>query len=220
MEIALETYVNETARRFEESSDIYHVLVTRAAEEEERKMMDLQQWSLEDQRTLPEYLHHDNSSNQGVHAKFRFLRSLGRGSLSDIDKVRELSTGASYARKHIFFNNSKRSDVIANKVENEVAIIQKLRHLHIATVLFYLKEEKGYSIFMLPVADYDLRKFLSLCTEQDYPPTLTTQIYHWFGCLLDAIVYAHKLNIAHYDIKPSNILIKNNQTYLSDFGLA
>lgn len=137
-----------------------------------------------------------------------------------MDEVRELSTGASYARKHIHLEADKPPDVIANEVKNEVAIMQKLRHLHIATVLFYLKEDEAYSIFMLPVADYDLQKFLSNCTQQEYPPTLTKQIYPWFGCLLDALAYAHKLKIKHQDIKPSNILIKNNQPYLCDFGLA
>lgn len=38
--------------------------------------------------------------------------------------------------------------------------------------------------------------------------------------MLDALAYAHKLKIKHQDIKPSNILIKNNQPYLCDFGLA
>ena len=135
-------------------------------------------------------------------------------------EVRELLTGALYARKHIPFNRDKPSDVIANQVNNEVAIMQNLRHLHIATALFHLKEETAYSIFMLPVSDYDLRKFLSLYTKQDHPPAMTELTYPWFGCLLDALAFAHKLKIRHEDIKPSNILIKNNQPYLSDFGVA
>ena len=191
-----------------------------AAKDEERKVIHLQQWSLEAQRTLPHYLHHDSTPNRDVPVKFISLRSLGRGSYGKVDEVRELSTGVSYARKRIAVNSDKPSDVIAKEVKNEVAIMQKLRHLHIATVLFHLKEEDAYSIFMLPVADYDLRKFLSLCTKQDHPLALTELIYPWFGCLLDALAFAHKLKIRHEDIKPSNILIKNNQPYLSDFGLA
>ena len=194
--------------------------MNQAAEDEERKIMDLQQWSLEAQRTLPDYLHHDSTSNRDVHVRFISLKLLGSGSYGHVDEVRELSTGMSYARKHIPFNSATSSDVIADEVRNEVAIMQKLRHIHIATLLFYLKEEEGYSIFMLPVADFDLRHFLSLCTKKDYPAALTKQVYPWFGCLLDALAFAHKLNIRHKDIKPSNILIKDGQVYLSDFGLA
>ena len=191
-----------------------------AAEDEDAKVMNLQQWSLEAQRQSPYNLHHDSTSNRDVPVKFIPLRSLGRGSYGNVDEVRELSTGASYARKRITVNSDKSSHVIANEVKNEVAIMQKLRHLHITTVLFHLKEETAYSIFMLPVADYDLRKFLSLCTKKDHPPAMTELIYPWFGCLLDALAFAHKLKIRHEDIKPSNILIKNDQPYLSDFGLA
>ena len=219
-DIALQTYVNKTARRFEKSKVLFDVMMNQAAEDEERKIMDLPQRGFGAQRALPGHLHHDSTSNQDVHARFLFLRSLGTGSYGDIDEVRELSTGASYARKHIFSNSDKPSNVIAREVRNEVAIMQKLRHLHIATVLFYLKEENGYSIFTLPVADYDLRRFLSVCTGLNYPHDLTKELRSWFGCLLDALAFAHKMQILHKDIKPSNILIKNNEPFLSDFGLA
>lgn len=195
-------------------------MVNQAAEDEEREKANLEQPSLDAQRSLPDVLHHNSGSNREVQVQFVSTRALGSGSYGEVDEVRELSTGASYARKHIHLDADRPSDVIANEVKNEVAVMQKLRHLHIATVLFYLKEVEAYSIFMLPVADYDLRTFLSNCIKQECPPALTKQIYPWFGCLLDALAYAHKLKIKHQDIKPSNILIKHNQPYLCDFGLA
>lgn len=60
----------------------------------------------------------------------------------------------------------KPSDIVANEVRNGVLIMQKLCHLHIAIVLFHFKDEIAYSIIMLLVADYDLRKFLSLSTRK------------------------------------------------------
>lgn len=214
----LENYIAETAKRLEEARGRYDVMVNQAAEDEEREKTDLEQPDLDAQRTLPHRVH-ENSTRE-VQVRFVSKKHLGRGSYGEVDEVRELSTGASYARKHIHLDSDKPSEIIANEVKNEVAIMQKLRHLHIATVLFYQKDDDAYSIFMLPVADYDLREFLNLCTRQEHPPALTKQIYPWFGCLLDALAYAHKLKIKHQDIKPSNILIKNNQPYLCDFGLA
>ena len=216
----LETHIAETARQLEEARGRYDVMVNQAAEDEERRKTDREQPGLDAQRILPDLLHEHSTSNREVQIRFVSIKSLGNGSYGEVDEVRELSTGASYARKHIHLDPDKSSDTIANEVKNEVASMQKLRHLHIATVLFYVKEEEAYSIFMLPVAEYDLEKFLSICTKQEYTPALTKQIYPWFGCLLDALAYAHKLKIKHQDIKPSNILIKNNQPYLSDFGLA
>ncbi|SLM35921.1 Serine/threonine/dual specificity protein kinase, catalytic domain [Lasallia pustulata] len=217
---SLETHIAETARQFEEARGRYDVMVHQAAEDEEREKAHLEQPSLDARRILPDHLHSNSTANREVQVQFVSIRTLGRGSYGEVDEVREFSTGASYARKHIHLDTYKPSEVTAKEVKNEVAIMQKLRHLHIATVLFYLKDEETYSIFMLPVADYDLRDFLSLCTQQAYSPALTKQINPWFGCLLDALAYAHKLKIKHQDIKPSNILIKNNQPYLSDFGLA
>lgn len=218
--MALQTYIAETASRIEEARGTYDVMVNQAAEDEEREKTDLEQPSLDAKRNLPDIIHRHSTSTREVQVRFVSERFLGRGSFGDVDEVRELTTGASYARKHIHLDTDKPPDVVANEVRNEVLIMQKLRHLHIATVLFHFKEEMAYSIIMLPVADYDLRRFLSLCTQEDYTPALTKQIYPWFGCLLDALAYAHKLKIKHQDIKPSNILIKNNQPYLCDFGLA
>ena len=195
-------------------------MVHQAAEDEERAKTDLEQPSLDAKRHLQDFIHPNSTATREVQVRFVSVRSLGHGSYGDVDEVRELTTGASYTRKHIHLDTDKPADVIANEVKNEFLIMQKLRHLHIATVLFYFKEEMAYSIMMLPVADYDLGKFLSLCTKEEYSPALTKQIYPWFGCLLDALAYAHKLKIKHQDIKPSNILIKNNQPYLCDFGLA
>lgn len=193
-------------------------MANQAAEDLQRRQADESLDAL--QRAFPEVLHVNHTSSREIHARFVAIRHLGRGSYGTVEEVRESSTGASYARKLFHLDPDKSSDLIEKEVKNEVAIMQKLRHLHIATVLFHLKEDEAYSIIMLPVADYDLRKFLTICTEQDYPPNLTKQIYPWFGCLLDALAYAHKLKIKHQDIKPSNILIKNNQPYLCDFGLA
>lgn len=169
---------------------------------------------------MRDYLHENSSASREIHVKFVSKRSLGRGSFGEVDEVCELSTGFAYARKHIHLDSEKTNKKIAEEVRNEVTIMQKLRHLHIATVLFQIKEEDAYSIFMLPVADYDLRKYMDMCTKEEYPAALTCRIFPWFGCLLDALAYAHRQDIKHNDIKPSNILIKNFQPFLCDFGLA
>ena len=216
----MEERIKDTASRLEEARGIYDLMVNQAAEDEAREKAKLEQPSLNAQRSLPDHLHQNSKASREVQVRFVSVRKLGEGSYGEVDEVRELTTGASYARKHIHLDATKARDVRAKEVQNEVAVMQKLRHLHIATVLFYLKENDTYSIFMLPVADCHLGKFLSSCTKLEYPSAQCKLIYPWFGCLLDALAYAHKLKIKHQDIKLSNILIKNNQPYLADFGLA
>lgn len=201
----IEIYIKTTKRLYERARGRYDVLVTQVAEDEEREKAENEQY---------------DSPSRKIQVRFVTKRLLGRGSFGEVDEVRELSTGASYARKHIFLDVDKSRQTIAEEVINEVQVMQKLRHLHIATVLFYLKQGETYSIFMLPVAEYDLGRFMQKCAEEEFPAGRTKKIYPWFGCLLDALAYAHKIKIKHQDIKPSNILIKNDQPYLCDFGLA
>ena len=216
----IETYINERAGQLESARGKYDLMVNQAAEDEARQKRDREQPTLDAQRTQPDVLHPHDKSNREIHTTFVSHKALGEGSFGDVDEVRESTTGASYARKHIHIDESRPREIVEEEVKNEVNCMQKLRHLHIAQVLFYVKEETAFSIFMLPVARRNLSEFMDLCSGEDYPAGLTKLIYPWFGCLLDALTYAHKLSIKHQDIKPSNILIYNDQPYLSDFGLA
>jgi serine/threonine protein kinase len=73
---------------------------------------------------------------------------------------------------------------------------------------------------MTPSADSNLSVYLEQCSEDGYLSTSLESIVPWFGCLLSALSFAHRLKITHRDIKLSNILIKDGQIYLADFGEA
>lgn len=155
-----------------------------------------------------------------VRAQFDVQRHLGHGSFGDVTEVKEITTGEVYARKRIHLRGGSSAAVTVRDVQNEVKIMQRLHHDHIATVAFFIKEPHAYSIMMRPVADCDLLAYLEECMDRSYPVSLTKKIYPWFGCILHALAYAHQLNIKHRDIKPGNILIKGSEPYLADFGVA
>ncbi|KAL8789344.1 MAG: hypothetical protein Q9195_006871 [Heterodermia aff. obscurata] len=148
------------------------------------------------------------------------MRLLGRGSYSTVEEVRESSTGVRYARKRIHLDSIIASEVIERRIINEIKIMQKLRHRHISTIAFWIKEDISYSLFIQPVADHDLQEYLNICAREYFPKAMTKYIPSWFGCLANALIFAHRLGIRHEDIKPSNILIKDGEPYLTDFGLA
>ena len=84
-----------------------------------------------------------------THARFRHKRHLGRGSSAKVAEVEESSTGEIYARKIFPFTpGSSQIDGIKERVENEVKNMKRLRHPHIAEVLFYLRSPQDFSIFM------------------------------------------------------------------------
>ena len=98
--------------------------------------------------------------------------------------------------------------------------MQRLHHHHIASVQFHVFEGDKFSIIMLPVAECDLRHFLHQCVDKRFPKKEITHLTSWFGCLIGALAFAHSKQVKHEDIKPSNILIKEHQPYLADFGSA
>ncbi|TKA72637.1 hypothetical protein B0A55_05982 [Friedmanniomyces simplex] len=154
-------------------------------------------------------------------AHFEVLEPLGRGSEGDVHKVRESTTRQIYARKQILVRgSSSRGSRTVEQVQNEVAIMRSLKHMHIVSVSFWTKSSLSCSIFLEPCADCNLRAYLEHCVEEKYPNKLLEPIIPWFGCLLTALALAHNQRIAHQDIKPSNILVKDGQIFLTDFGEA
>lgn len=167
-----------------------------------------------------------SNATKRTSAQFIELRTLGHGTFGEVTAVQEISTRSEYARKLIRVrdrHSSTARDAVEKRVKEEVEIMQKLRHHHIATLLFYTKEPPGYTftLIMLPVADYDLLHFLQeKCINQAFPKQEMKHLDRWFGCLASALAYAHGESIKHEDIKPTNILIKDYRPYLADFGSA
>lgn len=69
---------------------------------------------------------------------------------------------------------------------------------------------------MTPVADCDLRAFL----DKQVSPNRNALLRQFYGCLAVAVQYLHHNNIRHKDLKPQNILVKENKVLLTDFGTA
>lgn len=159
---------------------------------------------------------------------FKCVEFIGEGAHGTVYSVEEQSTKQLFACKNIEFASSRRS---RNDVKKEILALQKMRHTHIVTISLYSQTMTGIRILILPLADYDLKQFMTKCAQQDFPADMTKSILSWFGCLLQALRFAHSNRVKHRDIKLENILIKNTETklgnlvqgfhvYLSDFSLA
>lgn len=171
--------------------------------------------------SLPNLMNGLSHVPDSTNAHFNFIKELGNGTHGQVAEVQEATSKAFYARKTIRVRQGSQSAraAIEERVKREVNIMQRLQHSHIASVLFYVKGIDSFSILMLPVAEYDLRRYLEEVCSRSNRATLR-QMDSWFGCLVVALIFAHNAQIKHHDIKPSNILIKNEQPYLADFGSA
>jgi len=217
--LAFETFHSRVATSsglFQQSLGDWKAIIKQVAEEEEKRLRDSSLPSFPS-GTLGQPFH-----SLGTSARFQWLETLGSGTYAQVSKVREVATNGIYAQKTIrVHDNSRARAIIEQQVKNEVDIMHKLRHHHIASVLFYTKDESAFHIIMLPVADCDLRHFLEMnCVQAGFPKAETRYLDAWFGCLASALAYAHQEKVKHEDIKPSNILIRNHQPHLADFGSA
>jgi len=70
---------------------------------------------------------------------------------------------------------------------------------------------------MLPVGDCNLEQYF--VSAQNNLDTLSL-LRSIFGCLANALQYLHDNSVRHRDIKPQNILVKDHQVFLADFGIA
>lgn len=100
-------------------------------------------------------------------------------------------------------------DGICKEALCEMSLLNQLNHPHIIQ-LHDVVFEKRKTILVLDYADMDLSYHIKYCPFDDQ---LMLQ-------LSIAVAYCHQNHIIHCDIKPQNILIKNNQIKLADFGLA
>jgi serine/threonine protein kinase len=74
------------------------------------------------------------------------------------------------------------------------------------------------------VADENLASFFR--RTQSLPPSSAERtaacwkMLGWAPCLFRALDYVHSMRIRHKDIKPANILIRDDCVYLTDFGIS
>ncbi|KAF1962110.1 kinase-like protein [Byssothecium circinans] len=103
-------------------------------------------------------------------------------------------------------------------LEQEVRIMASLSHRHVVRLHATYTLKNDFAMIMSPKADATLRDYLELNPRPDQ----NSPVYHWFGCLASTFAYLHAQTrkIRHRDVKPTNILVKGSQIFVSDFGIS
>jgi len=151
-----------------------------------------------------------------LRGRYRLERLLGRGGMAEVYLVLDLRRQVALAIK-VLPEDLAEDPEFLQRFQREAEALGRLDHPNI--VRFYSFEREGRAAFI--VMDYVAGTTLSRRLKDaggPLPLAEASAILHQVG---SALHYAHSLGIVHRDIKPGNIMLKENgQALLSDFGIA
>lgn len=102
------------------------------------------------------------------------------------------------------------------KLKKEAAILSRLRHPNIVSVLDIFEENNTVYMVMEYISGGSLKDVIRKNGKLDEATTL-----RYASQLCDAVAEIHRNNVLHLDIKPGNILIDpNDNVRLIDFGIS
>ena len=87
-------------------------------------------------------------------AKYSYIKTIGRGSHSEVEKVQDLNSNEIYALKRVHGSGTR--DCRKANFEQEVNILKKLHHPHIVHLETAYVEDSSLNVVMSPVAEYNL----------------------------------------------------------------
>ncbi|XP_077603604.1 death-associated protein kinase 2 isoform X5 [Crocuta crocuta] len=147
---------------------------------------------------------------------------LGSGQFAIVKKCREKSTGLEYAAKFIKKRQSpaSRRGVSREEIEREVSILRQVLHPNVITLHDVFENRTDVVLILELVSGGELFDFLAQkeSLSEEEATSFIKQI-------LDGVNYLHAKKIAHFDLKPENIMLLDKNIpiphiKLIDFGLA
>jgi len=168
----------------------------------------------------------ETTTGKVVLNRYEILERLGSGGMAEVYRGRHIPLNQPVAIKLIKPELS-RDPEFRERFKREARIAYTLHHQHIVRSLDFGEENGTYYIVMDLVEGDTLAAHLQALRQagQQMPLTEAIQITTQIGQALD---YAHRQDITHRDITPTNIILtpplvekaEERQAILTDFGIA
>ncbi|KAG8144812.1 hypothetical protein E2320_013231 [Naja naja] len=159
---------------------------------------------------------------QKVEEQYEIGEELGSGQFAVVKRCREKATGLDYAAKFIKKRQSRasRRGVRREEIEREVNILQQMLHSNIIQLHQVYENKTDVVLILELVSGGELFDFLA--QKESLSEEEATQ---FIKQILDGVNYLHTKKIAHFDLKPENIMLLDKtlpipHIKLIDFGLA
>ncbi|XP_074507879.1 death-associated protein kinase 3 [Sebastes fasciatus] len=159
---------------------------------------------------------------EDVELYYEMEEELGSGQFAIVRKCKEKSTSVEYAAKFIKKRrlSSSRRGVSREEIEREVNILREIQHSNIITLHDIFENKTDVILILELVSGGELFDFLA--EKESLTEEEATQ---FLKQILDGVQYLHSKRIAHFDLKPENIMlldknVPNPRIKLIDFGIA
>ena len=150
-----------------------------------------------------------------IAGRYTLEREIGRGGAGIVHLAHDEVLGRSVAIKRIGLLPGTTGHDIA-RAEREARLAAGLNHPHVVSIFDLVKDKDCYWLVMELV---DGRTLADLVRAEG--PLRHTRAAGIIAQAADALVQAHKAGIVHRDVKPSNIMVNDdNHAKLGDFGIA
>lgn len=145
---------------------------------------------------------------------YEVLEEIGRGGMGVVYKARQLSLNRVVALK-MLLGGGFASEEFLKRFQAEAKAAANLQHPNIVAI-HEIGVHEGLNYFSM---DYVAGPNLAERVRDGPLPAAAAARY--VQTIAEAVHYAHQQGVLHLDLKPSNILIdQNDQPRISDFGLA
>ncbi|KAM7372754.1 hypothetical protein PAMP_007652 [Pampus punctatissimus] len=147
---------------------------------------------------------------------------LGSGHFGQVRRLLELATGTYWAGKFqkIRKNPCSRLGLERSSVEREVQILQAVQHPNIVALKDVFESRSEVVLILEIVSGGELFDFIA-----EKENLLECEAIEFMKQILEGLRFMHSKNIAHFDLKPENIMLSDKASphpniKLVDFGLA
>lgn len=147
---------------------------------------------------------------------YKIISLIGEGGMGNVYLGEHVSIGRKVAIK-VLRPELAGNEEIRKRFMNEAKVMAQLQHPSIVNLIDYHESEDGLFLIMEYVQGKELSELLSGLNQ----PISIERGKKIMKRILEGFAYAHKNGIVHRDVKPSNILInENDEVKILDFGIA
>lgn len=156
--------------------------------------------------------------------QYEISKALGKGAYAKVKLCIDTDTGQTYAikifkksllkRKQSRFKGTAFDDVL-----REIAIMRKLDHPNVVNMHDVIDDVFANKLYM--VMDFCKHGAIMDSHEMPCQPLKMSDCRRWFADSTVGLLYLHFQGVAHFDLKPDNILIgPTNNAVIADFGVS